>query len=513
VAEGEDEVASSPLAKFYADLAAPEMSAAKPLSGVSMPAATLFSYDSGGERYRLQIQGGANASGGVVYAFLYDADGRFLAVESQQMGSNNPHFYLQPFFPKRGRYFVRLAALQPRIFPLEIRGLTRAAFGNRSLELPLDACDAVPTRSELDALRASLPDATREDAAAAGITGRTFAQATAWKKLAGFRIQRFERDEASDCSAFADGCGGWTETEPTAIPSKLRTGALFLAREASTRNDVLFASSRLDANQSELRLRSSMGVARTENASRPVVAQLGPQGFLTPNGRGPDQASPFYVTDQTLYIDTKDEIGRWDGIIGKDCVRLVHATSTTSGSGVVRRSVLTLGATFGQRPPPVTTAVKINEVMAEGASATDEFVELFNAGATPHTLDGYELVSVSGTGAQTSCWKGAAVDVIPPNGMFVLGSSAFSGPKRGSFACSLAPASGRVGLKDAHGRWVDGLGWGTAELEGPTEGYYGARAAGKRTSLSRRVDGLDTNVNASDFRTVLPTPGAPNAKP
>lgn len=509
-AEGaEDALSSGPLASFGADLKPAEMSAAKALQAGSLGASTLFRYSSGGGHH-LQLLGAANASGGSIAWFLYDAKGHLLASESNQGFSGNPHFFLQPYIAHAGSYFLRIATGDQRLLPLDLRSTGRVTTEVTPLGVPVEACEALPTHAELERLMQNQPPATVADVAAVGLSTQRIAGGERWVKLGGFRIQRFEREDSDGCLVFGDGCGAWSETAPPELPEGLRSGALFLARQASTRSELLFLGSRLVTGSLDLRLKGGMGASYTERTPEPIEAKLGPLGFLTPGGRAPQQVTVFTVTDAAEFRAPSRSLGAWDGILGKDCVRLYTTSTARTPAGALRRTVMTLGATFGDRPPPLQGEVVINEVMPEGASATDEFVELYNPGSVPIALEGHVLSSVSGGGARTACFTGRPADVIPPNGFFVLGGAGFAGARAGDLGCSIAGSGGRLVLADVHGRTRDGLGWGTAEGSAPTEGYYRARAAPKRKAISRRSDGADTNVNASDFGVTSPTPGAPN---
>src|SRR2546430_15035619 len=87
-------------------------------------------------------------------------------------------------------------------------------------------------------------------------------------------------------------------------------------------------------------------------------------------------------------------------------------------------------------------------------------------------------------------------------------------PTDKTFSAGLAATECGVGLRDAGGKLVDSLGYGTA-----TNAFVEARPATAPPSTPppgssdiRLPDGRDTNDNGGDFAvTAAPTPGAPNA--
>ena len=506
LAGSEDDVTKSPWAKFYDDLAPAEMGTAQRLETSKLDKPTLYSYVATGEKYRLQMSGVADASGDSIGVFIYDAEGHYLGVETFQQGTQNPHFFVQPFIPARGKYFLRVAALSTKLYPVLLESLVRVKFGNTALDVPGASCTALPTATELADLRSSLPDATKADFEAAGFSARTAVAMKSPKKLGGFDLRRFERDESKSCASFGDDCGSWTESPVTEVPAAVRSGSAMLARSGTS--DILLLGSRKEERslRTDLRFTGSFGISKAPSQT----AKLSPTGIFTPGGRA-EGGLTMSFEDTEVYRGPVTRLGPFDGVVGKDCLRLFSSKVTPNPDGSLHRVVLALAATYGSPPPPAVRGLVVNEVMAEGTSGEDEFVELYNAGDAPVSLAGVTLQGGAPDAGKSVCFQGGANDVVPPKGRFVLGGAAFAGAKQGALACKLGITRGGLALIDAHGRTLDGLGWGTNALEGPIEGYYGTRIAGRRLSLARRTDGLDTNVNAADFRLGAPTPGAPNA--
>jgi len=161
--------------------------------------------------------------------------------------------------------------------------------------------------------------------------------------------------------------------------------------------------------------------------------------------------------------------------------------------------------------------VRMNEFSTgTTASATDEFVELFNAGATPAVVGGYKLVYRSGAGT-SDISLGTIPDgtMLAPGAFYLFGGSGYAGARAPdqTFSQGLAGTAGGVGLRDGGGKLLDSVGYGTA-----TNAFVEAHAAAAPPSTAvpgssdiRFPDGTDSDDNGADFRvTVVPTPGAPN---
>jgi phosphatidylserine/phosphatidylglycerophosphate/cardiolipin synthase-like enzyme len=168
------------------------------------------------------------------------------------------------------------------------------------------------------------------------------------------------------------------------------------------------------------------------------------------------------------------------------------------------------------------THVVISEVESRGATAYDEFVELYNPTTSAVSLAGWKLQYKSATGASFSdlatLSSGAS---IPAHGFFLLGGTNAGGSYTGAatpdatFSAGLNDAGGHVRILDASAVEVDRLGWGTANA---AEGSSPAPAMSAYVPLERKAsststaatlwtggieqvagNGQDTDVNGSDF--------------
>jgi hypothetical protein len=163
-------------------------------------------------------------------------------------------------------------------------------------------------------------------------------------------------------------------------------------------------------------------------------------------------------------------------------------------------------------------SVRVNE-FATGTSAStiDEFVEIVNVGSSPADLSAYKLAYRSGAGTSdvtlATIPEGTTLAV---GAFYVFGGSGYAGAKPAnlSFSQALAATAGGVGLRDATGKLVDSVGYGTA-----TNAFVEAHPAPAPpatvmpgSSDIRLPDGADTDDNGVDFKvTAAPTPGGPNA--
>jgi len=170
---------------------------------------------------------------------------------------------------------------------------------------------------------------------------------------------------------------------------------------------------------------------------------------------------------------------------------------------------LLLTAALSCAPPthPIVTEVYYD---APGVDTGYEFVELWNAGDAPASLNGARLEAGDGAGPGrwTLKWTGGPNDSIAARGRFVIGGALVQPTPNRVITLDLQNGPDAVRLV-----WPDGtsevVGWG--ELEFP-EYYCGAPAADVAggSSLARIPDDAATGSNAGDFRAADPSPGAAN---
>jgi hypothetical protein len=152
-----------------------------------------------------------------------------------------------------------------------------------------------------------------------------------------------------------------------------------------------------------------------------------------------------------------------------------------------------------------TSTLLLSEVQTGGASASDEFIELTNAGPSTVDLAGLEVVYVTSTGGtitRKATWAGTQ-PLEPGRHILIVNSAgAYAGIGDASYSGGLAATGGAVVLRLIAGAPIDAVGWGDA-----TNSFVEttrAPAPPASSSLERRPGGLagntiDTNDNAADW--------------
>lgn len=160
-----------------------------------------------------------------------------------------------------------------------------------------------------------------------------------------------------------------------------------------------------------------------------------------------------------------------------------------------------------------TQKVVINELMTRSsASAAAEFIELYNPSTCAVPLGdwdiGYKSAAGNGTGV---VYKFGTGDSIPAKSFLLLASNAFVGTKDIAFAVGFSGMAddGQIALRDDAGKVVDSVGFGSAT--GVFVEQSAAPGPSATASVGRKADGVDTDDNAADFKTLTaPTPRAAN---
>ncbi|HEY7590295.1 MAG TPA: lamin tail domain-containing protein [Candidatus Limnocylindrales bacterium] len=186
----------------------------------------------------------------------------------------------------------------------------------------------------------------------------------------------------------------------------------------------------------------------------------------------------------------------------------------------VMASVVVAGFRAGPATRPLLAGVSwppstllLSEVMTGGASASDEFVEVVNAGPAAVDLVGLEIAYITASGS-TVTRKGTWVASLPlePGRRVLLANAAgaFATIADATWTGGLAATGGALVLRPIGGAPIDAVGWGaatTAFVEGAV-----MVAAAPGSSIERRPggaagNGADTNDNATDwFVQAVPTP-------
>jgi hypothetical protein len=160
---------------------------------------------------------------------------------------------------------------------------------------------------------------------------------------------------------------------------------------------------------------------------------------------------------------------------------------------------------------PCGAGVVINEIYYDhpGRDEGWEFVEIYNATEAAVDLSLWRLESIDGaTGRVTTVWTAPMAARIAPGALLCIAGSARD------------PASGFL-LKGSLGNGPDAVRLVSPECAADLVGYgacassdlYESSPAGEAaagSSLARKPDGFDSDVNATDFVVAAPTPGRMN---
>ncbi|HEX5396764.1 MAG TPA: lamin tail domain-containing protein [Candidatus Limnocylindria bacterium] len=161
---------------------------------------------------------------------------------------------------------------------------------------------------------------------------------------------------------------------------------------------------------------------------------------------------------------------------------------------------------LASEPGPATTDeaaghLVVSELLAGAASASDEFVELFNPSPASLPLEGLEVVYVSASGAtvtRKAAWS-AGASSLPAGAHLLLANEAgaYASLADATYAGGLAATGGSVALRiQGASVAIDALGWGTAAstwLEGAV-----APAVAAGSSLERLPGGADGSFQDTD---------------
>jgi len=149
----------------------------------------------------------------------------------------------------------------------------------------------------------------------------------------------------------------------------------------------------------------------------------------------------------------------------------------------------------------------VSEVMTGGASASDEFIEVYNPSATTLPLEGLEVVYVTASGAtvtRKASWATGAPGIPPGAHVLVAnGAGVFGGLADVAYVNGLAATGGSVALRVVGAATaIDAVGWGNATSTWLETRPAPAPAAG--SSLERLPGGSvgssqDTDDNLIDF--------------
>jgi hypothetical protein len=153
---------------------------------------------------------------------------------------------------------------------------------------------------------------------------------------------------------------------------------------------------------------------------------------------------------------------------------------------------------------PPSTGLLIGEVMTGGASASDEFVELYNAGPATADLAGLEVVYVTSTGGtitRKATWATATLVGPGRHALLANVSGTFAPGADATYSGGLSATGGTIVLRAVGGAPIDALGWGDATnafVEGTAALPPPAGSSVERLPGGLLGNAVDSNDNRAD---------------
>ncbi|MEO8626257.1 MAG: lamin tail domain-containing protein, partial [Candidatus Limnocylindrales bacterium] len=187
--------------------------------------------------------------------------------------------------------------------------------------------------------------------------------------------------------------------------------------------------------------------------------------------------------------------------------RLVWLSALVAVTGLVCAPVAVSAVSW-----PVSTGLLVSEVVTGAASASDEFVEIYNASNNDLDLGGLELVYVTSSGATVTRKQTWSALTVPAHRhvLFANSGGVYAAGADGTYSGGLSASGGSLVLRTLGGTVVDALSWGDAGSSFVETSAGSAPPSG--SSLERRPGGAegnatDTNANLADTA-VNPSPVA-----
>ncbi|HZC32639.1 MAG TPA: lamin tail domain-containing protein, partial [Candidatus Bathyarchaeia archaeon] len=160
---------------------------------------------------------------------------------------------------------------------------------------------------------------------------------------------------------------------------------------------------------------------------------------------------------------------------------------------------------------PVSTLV-VSEVQTGGASASDEFAELYNGGSLAVDLAGLELVYATSTGStvtRKASWT--TPTILAPGRHLLIANAAgiYAAVADSTYSSGFAATGGAVVLRAVGGTPIDAVAWGDATsafVEGAAAPAPAAGSSIERLPGGPLGNGTDSNVNQADLVVAVPSP-------
>lgn len=158
--------------------------------------------------------------------------------------------------------------------------------------------------------------------------------------------------------------------------------------------------------------------------------------------------------------------------------------------------------------PPSGPAILITEIQTEGATTSDEFIELYNFGTAPINLKSWRLTKKTASGTESNLLTDFPEITLNPLNFLLIANqnyaSTINSELKFSTQTTIADNNTLTLYSDAGKTIVDLVGWGTTSV-------FAGKPAGnadKGFTLQRIYNGqnfLNTHDNATDFTVASPT--------
>ncbi len=179
--------------------------------------------------------------------------------------------------------------------------------------------------------------------------------------------------------------------------------------------------------------------------------------------------------------------------------------SRSADAARVASEVQVVPAPLAAVPWPPSGSILVAEVVTGGASASDEYVELTNAGPGPVDLAGLELAYVTSSGStvtRKATWP-TTLALDPGQHLLVANAAGtFAGLADATYTGGFAATGGALVIRPIGGTAIDAVGWGDATnafVEGSPAAAPPAGSSIERLPGGLGANGRDTNDNASDW--------------
>ena len=255
----------------------------------------------------------------------------------------------------------------------------------------------------------------------------------------------------------------------------------------------------LNLTRDEVRSEFTLGVSGTGSAT---AGQ--PYSLNLTTSTAPDTLSVNWGDGQT---ETPGNVPSLTHTYASAGTYTVTVTASAGGQTQTASQTVTVSAAPVVTPPTSASQLVISEVYGgggnSGATYTNDFIEIFNAGNTSVNLGGYSVQYASATGTSWTVTPLTSVNLAP--GQFYLVQQAKG--TGGTTPLPTPDASGTIAMAGASGQVA--LVEGTAKITGSTDAsvrdYVLYSGLTNSTSAARLSLCTDTDA-ASDFKAGAPTP-------